>query len=142
MKTIIINENLSIPFHEIDISHAYAGGPGGQNVNKLNTKVFLRWHLSQSISLSEDLRLRIAQEARSYLTKNGDLLFSSTRFRTQPQNIQDCIEKLRKEIEKAFVVKKERRKTKMPRGIKERILKQKKQKGEKKKWRSKVKNHD
>ena len=60
METIVINENLIIPWGELSLSYACSGGPGGQNVNKVNTKVFLRWNLDQSKCLTRkyDFALR------------------------------------------------------------------------------------
>ncbi|NUM35497.1 MAG: aminoacyl-tRNA hydrolase [Candidatus Brocadiae bacterium] len=134
---IFVDDSLTIPRSEYEISFAKSGGPGGQNVNKLNTKVYLRWHISES-KLDESLFQRIEKSCYSYLTEKGDLLVSSERFRTQEKNIQDCVEKLQKMLKSALVIPKERKKKKITRAEKEKRLQSKKQQSRKKKSRGKI----
>jgi ribosome-associated protein len=71
-----------------------SSGPGGQNVNKVNSKAVLRWPLAASPSLPADVRDRFLTRYGRRLTSEGDLLVSSQRFRDQGRNISDCLEKL------------------------------------------------
>ncbi|BBM87837.1 alternative ribosome rescue aminoacyl-tRNA hydrolase ArfB [Candidatus Uabimicrobium amorphum] len=137
-KDIVVNSRLTIPWKEIEISHSRCGGPGGQNVNKLNTKVQLKWLMSTNLELDEDIRTRILEKCASYVTKSGDVQVCGTQYRSQKRNLEYCIEHLREILLKAFIVKKARKKKKMPRAVKERILRNKKMKSQKKKMRQKV----
>ena len=139
-KDIVVNSRLTIPWKEIEISHSRCGGPGGQNVNKLNTKVQLKWLMSINTELDEDVRARIIEKCSSYVTKSGDIQVCGTQYRSQKRNLEYCIEHLREILLKSFVVKKKRKKKKMPRAVKERILRDKKFKSQKKKMRQKVNN--
>ncbi|MGL5094090.1 MAG: alternative ribosome rescue aminoacyl-tRNA hydrolase ArfB, partial [Planctomycetia bacterium] len=83
-----------VPESEIDWSYARAGGPGGQNVNKVSSKATLRWNVETSPSLVGRLRERFMTLYGRRLTKEGDLLIVSQRFRDQERNREDCREKL------------------------------------------------
>ena len=137
LDDILIHENLIIPRNELELSFAKSGGPGGQNVNKLNTKVYLRWHFSES-KLEKTLLDRFSIYFQSSITEKGDILVCSERFRTQEKNLTDCIEKFQAMLQAALVVPKERKKKKMPRAVKEKRLQGKKQNSRKKKNRCRV----
>ena len=94
MKQLIVNSRIKIPTDEFDLRYDRSSGPGGQNVNKVNTKVTLRWPVATSPSLGEALRLRFMERYRRRITKSGDLVINSQRYRDQSRNIDDCYEKL------------------------------------------------
>jgi ribosome-associated protein len=94
METLIVSKNLEIPLAELRFSFDRSPGPGGQNVNKLNTRAELRFDLKNSPTLSEDLRQRLSSSLAARLTQDGVLIVRSSRFRTQHRNRQDCLEKL------------------------------------------------
>ena len=79
---------------ELQWSFARSGGPGGQNVNKVSTKALLRWKVAQSEVLPADWKHRLMQRLSQRLTKEGDLLISSQKYRDQPRNMEDCRSKL------------------------------------------------
>ncbi|WP_372370718.1 alternative ribosome rescue aminoacyl-tRNA hydrolase ArfB [Candidatus Uabimicrobium sp. HlEnr_7] len=137
-KDIFINSILTIPWKEIEISHSRCGGPGGQNVNKLNTKVQLKWLMSTNIELDEDLRTRLLEKCASYTTKSGDIQVVGTQYRSQKRNLEYCIEHLRNTLLEAFKVQKKRKKKRISRAAKDKILRNKKFKSQKKKMRQKV----
>ena len=125
-----INERLRIPAVEFEWSFVRAGGPGGQNVNKVASKAVLRWHVVGSHSLPDDVKARLLARHRKQTTTEGELVLSSQRFRDQERNRQDCLEKLRGWILQAAATPKPRRPTKPSRGSKQRRLQEKKHRGQ------------
>jgi ribosome-associated protein len=99
-----------IPDSEFEFSYARSSGPGGQNVNKVNSKAVLRWSPHASASLTEDQRLRLS--TRLKLNEAGQVVIMSDRFRDQGRNREDCIEKFHALMEQALHVPKKRKKTK------------------------------
>jgi ribosome-associated protein len=127
-----------LPYAELEFSFVRSSGPGGQNVNKVNSKAVLRWNLTDTTCFRVEDHLRIMTKLSTRLTAEGDLIVTSDRFRDQKQNKDDCVEKLIEMIEQAIAVPKARRKTKPTRGSKRRKLESKNRDGEKKKLRGKV----
>jgi ribosome-associated protein len=105
-----------IPFHELELSYARSSGPGGQNVNKVSSKAVLRWNAGASASVPAYLRERLLTKLAGRLTKEGELVIMSDRFRDQPMNREDCLEKLRLCLVDAIRVPKERRETRPTKG--------------------------
>ena len=101
-----------VPEGELTWSFVRAGGPGGQNVNKVASKAVLRWDLAASPSLPDDVKARLRARERKRITNEGELVISSQRYRDQDRNRQDCLEKLRAMIEEARTPPKQRRPTK------------------------------
>ena len=95
LRMLAINEKLLLPESEITWSFARAGGPGGQNVNKVASKAILRWNLAANQTLSADVKARFAHQERGRITSGGEVIIQSQRFRDQgARNRQDCLEKL------------------------------------------------
>ena len=132
---ITITPELTIPAREISFSMCKSGGPGGQHVNKVNSKVLLRWDFAGNTEISEEIRQKIASHCRTYVIESGELLITSTRFRSQQQNMEDCVAKLQEMLQKALAPKKKRRKTRVPKAIKEKRLEDKKKRAVKKQQR-------
>jgi ribosome-associated protein len=109
MTKIILRQ--PVPDNELELSYARSSGPGGQNVNKVNSKALLRWNLPSS-TVSLELKLHLARRLAHQLTKEGDILVSSDKYRDQGRNREDCLEKFHNLIASALVVQKIRNKTK------------------------------
>lgn len=125
-----------IPEKEISESFSRSSGKGGQNVNKVSTKVELRWNVDASAAFSEQDKEKIKKALANRVNKNGDLIITAEEERSQIQNRQRAMEKLNKLVEEALKPEKERIPTKPTRSSKERRLEEKRRQGEKKKFRS------
>ncbi len=90
-----MTELVSIPLDEFRFEFARSGGPGGQNVNKVNSKAVLRWKPAESPSLPLAVRDRLLRAVASRLTKEGELLVTSQLTRDQGRNVEDCLDKVR-----------------------------------------------
>lgn len=137
-----VNHRISIPYTEFDFTFARSGGPGGQNVNKLNTKVTLRWAISSSKTLPDDVRERFTKKFHRRITKDGDFLITSQRYRDQGRNVADCLDKLRELLLEVATAPRKRKPTRRSRGSNERRLKDKKITSDRKKSRQKPRLHD
>ena len=136
MAALFITPSLSIPDDEIQVAFCRSSGPGGQNVNKVETQVELRWPLARSRALNEDDRAWLMQRLATKLTSSGELLVTSSLTRSQLQNRLDAAEKLANIIRVALVRPKRRRKTRPSRGSVERRLSAKKRNSDTKRSRS------
>jgi ribosome-associated protein len=132
---LIVSPRIRIPLRELQFTFARSSGPGGQNVNKVNTKALLRWSVVASPSLPEDVRRRLLAKHRQRVTAQGDLLVSSQRFRDAGRNVADCLEKLRIMILQAASPPKPRRATKPTRASRERRLDRKRRQSQTKRRR-------
>ncbi len=132
---LVVNSRLKIPLREFQFTFARSSGPGGQNVNKLNTKALLRWPVMQSPSLPTSVRERLLAKHRRRVTSEGDFLIVSQRFRDAGRNVADCLEKLRQMLAEASVPKKVRKPTKPTRASVRRRLEQKQKRSRRKQLR-------
>lgn len=117
---------------ELIISASRSSGPGGQNVNKVNTKVEVRLNIAGSYLLSDDEKALVFEKLANKINKQGELIVTSQSERTQLQNKEKAIEKLNLLIANALKIEKVRKKSKIPKFLKEKRLKDKKLKSEKK----------
>jgi ribosome-associated protein len=124
---IRITDHISIGEDELEERFIRASGPGGQNVNKLNTAVQLRFDVRHSPALRDDVRARLERLAGQRLTNDGVLVITAQRHRTQERNRQDALDRLIEVIRRAAVAPKPRRPTRPTKGSKERRLQGKKQ---------------
>ncbi|GMH29826.1 hypothetical protein Nepgr_031669 [Nepenthes gracilis] len=93
-----------ITLEHVNVSFARSGGPGGQNVNKVNTKVDMRFNVRNATWLSERIREKIMLTEKNRINKDGEIVISSTKTRTQQGNIQDALDKLQAIIDAAAYV--------------------------------------
>lgn len=120
---------------ELEFSTSRSSGPGGQNVNKVNTKVTLRWSVKNSTLLSPEEKELLLQKFSARLTTDGELLISAQEKRSQLQNKEEVLHKLNQLLVKAFAKKKSRKTTKPSKGSVKNRLDRKKKHSEKKKLR-------
>ena len=141
-EELIINDRIRIPTGEFQLSFMRSSGPGGQNVNKVNTKVRLRWKVVESAHLSEDVKRRFLSKYSRRITAEGEFAITSQRYRDQPRNIADCLEKLRELLVDVATPPRPRKKTRPSRASKQRRLAEKKERSGRKQLRKKPKLDD
>jgi len=91
---ILLEPGICVPDHELEIRYVRSSGPGGQNVNKTNTKAVVRWNLRGAGGVPGDVKARFVARFGSRVTASGDIILTSDRYRDQPRNLDDCIAKL------------------------------------------------
>lgn len=129
---IITSDILS---NELEFSTSRSSGPGGQNVNKVNTKVTLRWNVKNSSLLTPEEKEQLLQKLSTRLTTEGELIVSSQDKRSQLQNKEEALSKLDLLLKKAFMKKKKRKATKPSKSSVKSRLDRKKKHSDKKKMR-------
>jgi len=140
--TIEVTPTIYLADDDIQLEFSRAGGPGGQNVNKVSSAVQLRFDVAGSASLPEAVRARLKKLARNRITTEGILIINAHRFRTQAQNRQDAINRLVELIQQAAVRPKRRRRSQPSRAAKEKRLQKKRERSRKKRLRRNVSRYD
>ena len=135
MADIRVTDTIAIPASELRVSFVRSGGPGGQNVNKVASKVQLRWAPATSIAFSDADRAWLLNKLASKLTSDGDLIVVSNLTRDQGRNRVDAEAKLAALLVAALARPKKRRATKPSQAAKTRRIEEKKARGQIKKAR-------
>jgi ribosome-associated protein len=133
---IEIADGLSLPDEEVSFATSRSGGPGGQNVNKLETRVTLRFDLAGSASLSSEQKARLRERLATRITRAGVLHVTAQKHRTQAANREAAQERFAELLRAALREETPRRKTKVPRAAKRRRVDEKKRQGQRKQERS------
>jgi ribosome-associated protein len=138
--TLVISPTLAIPRSELDFRFSRSGGPGGQNVNKVETKVELLFNVANSSSLNDDQRARIMRALDSHIDMQGIMHVTSDRFRSQYLNREDAVTRFVMLLQHALRPLKTRKPTRIPHSVREHRLQEKKHRGEIKRQRSSRRN--
>ena len=125
-KMICVNKNLSLSEDEVRFTFSRAGGPGGQNVNKVSSKVTLWFDVENSSSLSDYQKNLIKNRLANRISKEGVLQVIATQHRTQRANREEALRRFVELLAASLVVKPRRKKTRISAGVKERRLQAKK----------------
>jgi ribosome-associated protein len=125
VEVLIVGAKIRIPRDELRFSFVRSSGPGGQNVNKVNSKAVLHWEIGASPSLPGDVRARFLAKFRRRISEDGRLVLASQRYRDQHRNVSDCLEKLRAMVAAVAVPPTQRQRSRPPRAATERRLREK-----------------
>lgn len=125
-------------YAELEFTASRSAGPGGQNVNKVNSRITLKFDIAHSNILSEEQKSLLLSKLDQHITKGGVLMLSSQEKRSQLENKQDVIAKLDALLKRAFVKRKPRKATKPSKASVEKRITSKKKQGEKKQWRKDI----
>lgn len=134
-EPLVVNDRITIPAGDLVFTATRSSGPGGQNVNKVSSRVELRFDLEGTTALATPTKVRLRMIAKSYLDGEGRIFIRSERTRDRLQNLADAREKLRLMIVAALVVPKKRRATKPTYGSTQRRLDGKSRQSDKKRAR-------
>lgn len=124
-EQIEINPYLTIPESELAFSTTRSGGPGGQNVNKVSTRVVLRFDVEHSPSLSDEQRELLIRKLHGRITKSGELLIVAQEHRTQIANRRAAVERFAEILREALKIQPRRKKKKISLAAKQRRLSEK-----------------
>ena len=142
MADLYVNARLTIPSDEISVSTARSSGPGGQNVNKVNSKVTLHWSPGNCSSLRADWRRRFVASYSNRINREGQLVISSQQYHDQSRNLADARQRLVSMLLSCQNPPKSRKATRPTLGSKRRRLEQKKQQSQKKQNRQRPRRDD
>lgn len=132
---IITSEQL-IP--ELEFTTSRSSGPGGQNVNKVSTKVILRWNVLHSSLITDEQKVLLLTKLPSQLTREGELIITAQETRSQLQNKEIAVEKFDALLRKALTKPKARKATRPTKSSKVKRVDSKKRHAEKKQWRKRL----
>jgi ribosome-associated protein len=134
---IRITDQTAISEDELIFKASRSGGPGGQNVNKLNSRITLLFDVAQCESFSDEQKQRILKHLETRADKNGVIRVVSQKFRTQNANRNAAVERFQQLLRDALRIRPVRKKTKIPNAVKKQRLEEKRQRSQLKQQRAK-----
>ena len=135
---IRVTPSISIDESELSFDFVRSSGPGGQNVNKVATAVQLRFDAARTAAFGDDVFARLKKLAGSRMTRDGVVVITAQRYRTQERNREDAVDRLVRLVARAAYPPRKRKPTRPTRASKERRLGEKKRRAQKKKQRGPV----
>jgi ribosome-associated protein len=139
---LAVTSRLTIPAREIAELASRASGPGGQHVNKSNTRVTLRWNIRHSPVLLSEQRARLLHRLGPVLTRDGELVVHADGERSRARNLAAARRRLAERVAQALWVERPRRATRPSLASKERHLDRKRRQSKLKRGRGRVREHD
>lgn len=130
------SEKMENILSEASFNFSRSGGKGGQNVNKVETKVEIVFNINKSVFLNDYLKNRLNVKLKNRIDGEGNLRLTSQTERTQLGNRKKVVERFKELLINALIIEKKRKKTKISKAVKEKILVNKRKHSEKKKGRS------
>ncbi len=131
---------MQIPESEFTITFARSSGAGGQNVNKTSTKVIIHWPVGKSVVLSDEEKARVREKLVNKINNEDELVITSEEERSQPQNREIAIARLKELVTQALQIPKKRHPTRPTKGSKLRRIEGKKQRSQTKSARRHIAN--
>jgi ribosome-associated protein len=135
LEALRVNSHLLLPAEELSVTAVRSGGPGGQNVNKVASKVVLRFSIAESRVLGERRKSLLFRRLAPRLTASGELVLHASRYRERHRNLEDARERLASLLREALQPEKPRVRTRPTRSSKRRRLEEKRRRGEVKRLR-------
>src|SRR5690606_19887793 len=120
---------------ELELTFVRSSGPGGENVNRVNSKAVLRWNVEKTTGLPEDVRNRFIKRFANRISQSGDVVLTSDKYREQPRNAAECIDRLRQLVQAVRLAPPKRTRTRPTRGSVERRLQEKRSRSQRKQQR-------
>lgn len=139
---LVINDKITLPGSDLEWTAVRASGPGGQNVNKVSSKIELNFDFESTVALTDQVKERLRKAAKNTMDGEGRIQVISQKTRDQGKNLDDARDKLREMILKALVVPKKRKPTKPTKGATKRRIETKKIVSKKKAARKKPRRDD
>jgi ribosome-associated protein len=135
---VVAVAGLTIPDHELIFTSARSSGPGGQNVNKVESKVILSWDVTQSSALPPSVKARFLEAFANRINSSGTCVIQSDLFRDQPRNREECLRKLEQMVRAVLQPPRRRIATRPTRASKERRMAIKRRRSDVKKLRGRL----